>query len=68
MAANHDLKTLLSELRKGMALSKCRKCGCMKGTLEELREHLTDYTAGDSAALRKQVQTWLDRTGNSLYT
>jgi hypothetical protein len=68
MAVNHDLKTLLSELRKGMALSKCRKCGCMKGTLEELREHLTDYTAGDSAALRKKVQTWLDRTGNSLYT
>ena len=68
MAVNRDLKTLLSELRKGMALSKCRKCGCMKGTLEELRENLTDYTAGDSAALRKKVQTWLDRTGESLYT
>jgi len=68
MAVNRDLKTLLSELRKGMALSKCRKCGCMKGALEELRDNLADYPADDSAALRKKVQTWLDRTGESLYT
>jgi hypothetical protein len=68
MAVNRDLKTLLSELRKGMALSKCRKCGCMKGALEELRENLADDPAGDSAALCKKVQTWLDRTGESLYT
>lgn len=68
MAVIRDLKTLLSELRKGMALSKCRKCGCMKGALEELRESLADYPAGASAALRKKVQTWLDRTGESLYT
>jgi hypothetical protein len=67
MAENRDLKTLLSELRKGMALSKCRKCGCMKGALEALRENLTDDPAG-AAALCKQVQTWLDRTGESLYT
>ncbi len=68
MAVNRDLKTLLSELRKGMALTKCRRCGCMKGALEELRENLADYPAGDSAALRKEVQTWLDRTEDSLYT
>jgi hypothetical protein len=68
MAVNRDLRTLLSELRKGMALSKCRKCGCMKGTLEELRENLADYPTGDSAALREKVQAWLDRTGESLYT
>jgi hypothetical protein len=68
MDVNRDMKTLLSELRKGMALSKCRKCGCMKGALEELRENLADYPAGDSAALRRKVHTWLDRTGDSLYT
>ena len=68
MAVNRDLKTLLSELRKGMALSKCRSCGCMKGALEDLRESLADYPAGDSAALREKVQAWLDRTGESLYT
>ena len=68
MAVNRDLNTVLSEIRKGMALSKCRKCGCMKGALEELRENLADDPAGDSAALRKKVQTWLDRTGENLYT
>jgi hypothetical protein len=68
MAVNRDMKTLLSEIRKGMALSKCRKCGCMKGALEELRDNLANYPADDSAALRKQVQTWLDRTADSLYT
>jgi len=68
MAVNRDLKALLSELRKGMSLSKCRKCGCMKGALEELRENLADYPAEDSADLRKKVQTWLDRTEDSLYT
>ena len=68
MAVNRDLNTVLTELRKGMTLSKCRKCGCMKGALEELRDNLADYPAGDSAALRKKVQTWMDRTGESLYT
>lgn len=68
MAVNRDLKTMLSELRKGMALSKCRKCGCMKGALEELRENLAAYPGKDSAALRKKVQTWLDRTEDILYT
>jgi len=68
MAVNRDLKTLLSEIRKGMALSKCRKCGCMKGALEELQENVADYPAGDSAALRRKVQTWLDQTEDSLYT
>jgi hypothetical protein len=68
MAVNRDMKALLSELRKGMALSKCRKCGCMKGALEELRENLADHAAEDSAPLRKKAQAWLDQTEDSLYT
>lgn len=68
MDADRDLKALVSELRKGMARSACRKCGCMKGALEEIRERIADTSGGDSPALRRKVQAWLDRTEESLYS
>lgn len=68
MNADRDLKTLLAELGRGMALSKCRKCGCMKGALEEMTERLADSPGGTAPALRRKVQGWLDRTEDSLYS
>lgn len=68
MSTDKRLKKLTSELEKGISLSKCRKCGCMKGALEEMRENLANYPGEDSAALHEKVKTWLDQTGDSLYT
>jgi len=68
MSAKNDLKILISEFETGIALSKCRKCGCMKGALEEMRETLADYPGENSSSLRERIKTWLDRTEDSLYT
>jgi len=68
MTAGRRLKKLTSELEKGISLSKCRKCGCMKGALEEIREILSYDPGEDAAILREKVQTWLARSEDSLYT
>jgi hypothetical protein len=68
MSAKKSLKILTSEIEKGIALSKCRKCGCMKGALEEMQENLADSPGEDSLFLRERIKTCLDRTEDSLYT
>jgi hypothetical protein len=59
---------LMSELEKGIALSKCRKCGCMKGALEEMRDSLASGGDQDARDLREKVDSWLGKTEESLYT
>jgi len=59
---------LMSEFEKGIALSKCRKCGCMKGALEEIRDSLAAGGDQDDRDLREKVDTWLGKTQESLYT
>jgi len=68
MTAGRRLKKLTSEFEKGIALSKCRMCGCMKGALEEIREKLSHDPGEDAAILREKVKTWLARSEDSLYT
>ena len=68
MSANESLNILTSEFDKGIALSKCRTCGCMKGALEEIRDSLADGGDQDARDLREKVDTWLGKTQESLYT
>ena len=68
MTAGRRLKKLTSEFEKGIALSKCRMCGCMKGALEEMREKLSRDPGEDAAILREKVRIWLDQSEDSLYT
>jgi hypothetical protein len=57
-----------SELEKGVKLSKCRHCGCMKGTLEEMEALLSPRRDGESVALGRDVSSWLNRLEDTLYT
>lgn len=68
MAEAEELEKLTSEFETGIAQEKCRKCGCMQGALEEIRENLADSPGEDSLSLRERITTWLDRTEDSLYT
>jgi hypothetical protein len=68
MPEKQNPKKVLSELEKGIALSKCRKCGCMKGALEEMRDSLAAGGDRDARDLRKKVDIWLGKTQESLYT
>jgi len=68
MSADERLNKLTSEFEKGIALAKCRKCGCMKGALEEMRDRLAAGGDQDARDLRGKVDIWLGRTQESLYT
>lgn len=54
-----------SELQEGMRLPKCRKCGCMKETLEQLQTSLSSpQIAGSIAAsseLLANIEHWLEQ-------
>lgn len=50
-----------SQLRDGMELPKCRKCGCMKETLESLQTSLSSRQVEASSALLANIEQWLDQ-------
>ena len=68
MPEKQNPKSVQSEFKKGIALSKCRKCGCMKGALEEMRDSLAAGGDQDVRDLREKVDNWLGKTQESLYT
>ncbi|MBL7032252.1 MAG: DUF4346 domain-containing protein [Nitrospira sp.] len=47
-----------AEIQRGMNLSRCRKCGCMKGTLENLKASLPLLKIKDSKELLNNVNEW----------
>lgn len=64
----NSIKICASEFEKGISLSKCRKCGCMRGALEEMRNTLTSVNDQRASELLKKVESWHSRTEPSLYT
>ncbi len=68
MEDREKLDKLAGEFEAGMAQEKCRKCGCMKGALEEILDSLEADTAGDASELKEKVKTWLGKAEESLYT
>ena len=55
---NPTFSKVHSEIQRGMNLSRCRKCGCMKGTLENLAASLPKLKMKDAQELLKNVQEW----------
>lgn len=51
MKVENTFAKIMAELRKGMALPKCRKCGCMKEALESI----------SAAGLMSALQPYLER-------
>ena len=59
MANEKSITRIKSELQKGMQLPKCRKCGCMKQTLENLLSVFSLNEIEGSANLVSDMQAWL---------
>ncbi len=68
MAETDKLEKLVSEFEAGIAQEKCRKCGCMKGALEEILANLEASKDRNPAELKVKVQAWLGKAEESLYT
>ncbi len=56
-----------SEIQRGMKLSKCRKCGCMSGTLNNLKASLPLLKMKDAEELLQSVNQWLQQLEPQAY-
>lgn len=64
MLKDNQISYIHSEFQEGMSLPKCRKCGCMKETLENLETTLSTNstdTALDLLDLLRNTQHWLSQ-------
>jgi tetrahydromethanopterin S-methyltransferase subunit A len=55
---NPTFKKVHSEIQRGMRLSRCKKCGCMRGTLENLKASLPLLKLKDASELLQNVNEW----------
>ncbi len=59
MNAGEPIPKIQEELQEGMRLSKCRKCGCMKETLQNLQASLTSTSTENPQVLLEAIEHWL---------
>jgi tetrahydromethanopterin S-methyltransferase subunit A len=52
------LEKIEHELREGMALAKCRKCGCMKETLETLGKAVQNVENRSPNGVERDIEAW----------
>ncbi|MCL5949888.1 MAG: hypothetical protein M1490_05365 [Candidatus Bathyarchaeota archaeon] len=63
-----NLDKIRSELQKGWVLAKCKKCGCMKEALENLRLALPSIQSDTSADLLTRIENWLKEVEQTKYS
>jgi len=68
MTPEEGLKTLHTELESGIALLKCRKCGCMEDALMNLAAALPNVSFDDAVALASTVTMWREQMQPTQYT
>lgn len=61
MAEINPMDKIESELREGMELPKCRKCGCMKEILASLQTSLSSLQVKGSSDLLANIDHWLEQ-------
>ena len=59
MSKNTMVKKILSELQEGINLPKCRKCGCMKETLEFITSFSPKSSTKELVNLKENAANWL---------
>lgn len=68
MTNKDPIEKIHSELQEGMDLAKCRKCGCMKETLENLLPSLSTLQTKDSSDLLENIEHWQKQMESIKYT
>lgn len=56
-----SLNEAQAALAEGMTLAKCRQCGCMKDTLDNLQASLNPAVDGEIVELHTQAHSWLEQ-------
>lgn len=68
MKKEESIKKIISEIRSGMKLSKCKQCGCMEDTLKSILKSLSLIKAKGSLSLIKNIKSWLKEMEDINYT
>lgn len=68
MEASEALRELGTELEKAVALDKCRKCECIKGSMRAIHDSLAFVKGEDARELERKIPIWLEEMGPSEYT
>ncbi len=58
--SEETIRKIRSELRLGMSLAKCRRCGCMRDTLEAMRSSLPQLPGPGVQPLVQEIDDWLE--------
>jgi tetrahydromethanopterin S-methyltransferase subunit A len=58
MSNSTAIDRVVSELRDGMAMAKCRQCGCMKDALLGMQAALATPDMAEATALAGQIEGW----------
>ena len=58
MSGKDKIEQVVDELEAGMELAKCRQCGCMQNTLDQLEPALASLPTGDSMGLLAKIDAW----------
>ncbi len=53
-----EIETIYAEMEKGIALAKCRKCGCMRETLDQWLSALPTNSAPEAIDLLQHTREW----------
>ena len=61
MRREESLKTVRAELEAGIALRKCRQCGCMESALKNLAGVLPAASTDGAAVLAEILPAWLEQ-------
>lgn len=59
MTEKETLRKIRNELKSGIRLHKCRKCGCMKNALVDFRRALPLLKSGERPRPARAVKAWL---------
>lgn len=68
MVRSDSIETLYSQLQKVTELSKCKKCGCMKKTLETIIPSLSLFEVDEVSRLLELAKTSLSKMEPIEYT
>lgn len=68
MEENNDIRNVVASIQSAMELPKCRKCGCMKESLETMKSKLLKSKNNNLSELLNQVEISIEKMESIKYT
>jgi hypothetical protein len=63
--AKNSLKNVQREIEKGLAVCHCTKCGCMRGSLQNVYRYVTSCEGEFPSDFESKLKAYLSRLENT---